>query len=301
MKFVIITPVRNEEQYISITMKCMIRQTVMPIEWIVVNDGSTDNTEIIIKELMERNSFIKYVCLKDRGFRKPGQGVIEAFYEGFKKIENTDYDILAKLDGDLEFPPDTLEKISNAFKNHPKLGITGGTRYERKKNQGPFRKVLVPKGFVGGPFKFYRKQCFEDIDGLTKRAGWDGVDTIKANMNGWRTGEIESLKIVHLKPTGTAECEGLIKACEKYGDVCYYMGGYLWYFFLRIIGRSLEARNPKVGYHILRGYLRSKKKNEPRESHEFRSYLKKKQAQNMIYWFKLAVKGYREDERKRQI
>jgi len=290
MKIVIITPVRNEEKYISTTIKCMLEQTLRPVEWIIVNDGSTDNTEKEINRFLYKSSFIRLVSIKNRGYRKPAKGVIETFYQGFKKVESNDYDILAKFDGDLKFPPDMLEKISYAFRNDEKLGITGGVRYERKSKNGPFRKVLVPKGFVGGPFKFYRKMCFDDIGGLIKRAGWDGVDTIKAQMNGWATGEIDSLKIIHLKPTGTSKGEGLIKAWEKYGDVSYYMGGYIWYFLLRVFLRSLEGRSPRVGYYMINGYLKSKSANENRETSEFRNFLKKKQRQNISYWINLASK-----------
>jgi len=290
MKIVIITPVRNEASYIPVTMKCMIQQTLLPAEWIIVNDGSTDNTESVIRELMKGHTFIKYICLNNRGFRKPGQGVIETFYEGFKRIERNNYNIIAKFDGDLEFQPDMLEKISNVFKNDPELGITGGTRYERKSIDDKFRKVLVPKGFVGGPFKFYQKKCFKDIGGLIKRAGWDGVDTIKANMKGWKTGEIDSLKIIHLKPTGMAKGEGLAKACMKYGDVSYYMGGYLWYFLLRVIGRSIETCNLKVGYYMLKGYLSSKRNKLQRESYKFRTFLKRKQIDNLNYWLKCVLR-----------
>lgn len=289
MKIIIITPVRNEEQYIKITIECMLVQTILPIKWIIVNDGSTDETEKIVREFMKEASFIECVSLPDRGYRKPGQGVIEAFYEGLKKIIATDYDIISKFDADLKFPPDTLEKICNAFRDDPKLGITGGTRYEQINNNGVFKKVLVPKEFVGGPNKFYRKKCFEDIGGLILRAGWDGVDTIKANMKGWRTGEIESLKFIHLKPTGTAKGEGLSRACEKYGDVSYYMGGYVWYFILRVIGRSVRAGNPKVGYYMVMGYVKAKRNNVIRESHEFRRFLKRNQIKNMVYWFKQAL------------
>lgn len=292
MKIVIITPVRNEEQYISVTINCMLKQTILPIEWIIVDDGSTDNTGTIIKNQIQGHSFIKYVSLKDRGFRKPGKGVVETFYEGYKRIENRDYDILAKFDGDLEFPTNTLEEVSKAFNSDPRLGVTGGTRYERSRIKGSLKKVIVPKGFVGGPFKFYRRKCFEDINGLIKRAGWDGVDTVKANMKCWRTGEIESLKILHLQPTGTSIGEGLIKACEKYGDVSYYMGGYFWYFLLRAIGRSLESRNPKVGYYMISGYLKSRNNNEAREQGDFRMFLKKNQIQNVRNWVKLLF-GFR--------
>ena len=267
----------------------MTEQALFPDEWIIVNDGSTDKTGTIIQKVLKKYKFIKYLQLPDRGYRKPGKGVVEAFNEGLKKISIKDYDILAKFDGDLKFPPDTLESIRNAFLKNPKLGITGGTRYERLNNTGPFKKAYVPYGFICGDHKFYRKQCFEHINGLIPRAGWDGIDTIKANMKGWETWEIEDLKIFHLRQDGTAKGEGLKKAFEKDGDINYYMGGYLWYFFLRVILRSIQRRNQKIGYYMINGYLKSKRNNIVRESDDFRKFLKKVQLKNMIYWIKLAL------------
>ncbi len=291
MRIIVITPTRNESAHIPITLQCMSKQTRPPLKWIIVDDGSSDNTGEIVKEFMQNAGFIEYVRLSDRGYRKPGAGVVEAFYEGYKKIGQTDYDAIAKFDADQEFPPDFLAKIGEAFRKDPSLGITGPTQYERHGASGQLRKTMVPEGFVGGPHKFYRRQCFEDIGGLIHRAGWDGVDAIRANMKGWTTGEIPDLAINHLRPTGTAKGEGLEKACEKYGDISYYMGGYFWYFMLRVAGRSLEGRNPRIGYHMMKGYFRSKMQKISRESADFRDFLKKKQKENMRYWIRLALKG----------
>lgn len=290
MKITVVTPVRNEEKYISITMDCMCKQTVLPVIWVIINDGSSDGTERIIYDYMKKFNFIRYVYLPDRGYRKPAYGVIEAFYRGLKELGNEDFDVLSKFDADLEFPNDTLEKVIQAFRDNPQLGITGGTRYEKRNNRGEYRKVIVPKGFVGGPFKFYRKKCFHDIGALVNGPGWDGVDTIKANMKGWETYELESLKIIHLKSTGSAKGEGIKKAYEKDGYINYYMGGYLWYFALRIIRISLRMRNPMIGYYMIRGYLQPKQNNKPRESKEFRKYLKKIQITNTINWTKHFIK-----------
>jgi glycosyltransferase involved in cell wall biosynthesis len=286
MKIIIISAVRNEGKYITHTIESMINQTTLPHKWVIVNDGSTDNTEIVVKKYLNDYPFIEYIHLPDRGYRKPAQGVIETFYQGYNCVKHIDHDIVAKFDADLKFPPDTLESIIAEFRKNPKLGITGGTRYERHTFNGQYKKVLVPKGFVGGPYKFYRKECFEDIGGLIVRAGWDGVDSVRANMKNWQTGEIETLKIYHLKPTGTASGEGLKRACEKYGDVSYYMGGYFWYFLFRVVGRSLLVRNPLVGYYMFAGYLKSMNDRAGRESKEFRKYLKKQQIENTKYWIR---------------
>lgn len=282
VRIAVITPTRNEAQYIRTTIECMSNQTVLPMKWIIVNDGSTDGTGNIIQEyLNDKYPFIEYMTLPDRGYRKPGQGVIEAFYHGFNRLGSLDYDVIAKFDADLEFPPDTLEKIGKAFQNDPLLGITGGTQYEQLNSRGPFRKLYAPQGYVCGPSKFYRLQCLKEIGGLIPRAGWDGVDIVRANMHGWKTGSIGSLRINHLKPTGMAAGEGLRKSSEKYGDVSYFMGGYKWYFALRLIARSLESKNPKVGYFMLKGYLNSFMRKEPREQKDFRSFLKQMQREHV--------------------
>jgi hypothetical protein len=106
-------------------------------------------------------------------------------------------------------------------------------------------------------------------------------------MSGWETGEIEDLKIYHLKPTGMAKGEGLKKACEKYGDVSYYMGGYFWYFMLRVIGRSINGGNIKIGYYMITGYIKSILNKEKRETKEFRKYLKRVQLKNTTYWYSI--------------
>ena len=126
------------------------------------------------------------------------QGVVQAFYAGSKKIEHLDYDVIAKMDGDLQFPRETFQTIAKRFLDEPKFGVTGVVRYERTTRQDQMKRVTVAKGHVTGAFKFYRKECFEDIGGLIPRAGWDGVDIVRARMKGWETGEIDSRKLLPL-------------------------------------------------------------------------------------------------------
>jgi glycosyltransferase involved in cell wall biosynthesis len=286
VKIIIITPVRDEEEYIKFTIESVIVQTLLPYKWVIVDDGSADNTGKIIQPYVDKVPFLQYVRVDDRGYRKPGQGVVQAFYKGFKKIEHLDYDVIAKMDGDLQFGKEAFQTIAERFEAEPKLGVTGLVRYERTTKEDELKRVTVAKGHVTGAFKFYRKKCFEDIGGLVPRAGWDGVDIVKARMKGWETGEIDSLKLFHLRPTGTAKGEGLKKAYEKYGDISYYMGGYFWYFILRVIVRSLKRRNPRIGFHMMKGYLTSRKNGLERESTDFRAALRKLQLERMAFSMK---------------
>ncbi|MBD3343451.1 MAG: glycosyltransferase [Chitinivibrionales bacterium] len=286
MKLVVITPTRNEEYFLEKTIHDMRKQTVFPDEWIIVNDGSTDKTEEVVRKHRLSNDFIHYVQLDDRGYRKPGTGVMEAFYEGFNRIRCTDYDIVAKFDSDLSFQPDTIELILNRLQRHPTLGITGGARYEKIPGRKDLKKAYLPKGFVGGPCKFYRRKCFEAIGGLIKRAGWDGVDIIRAQMKGWRTYELDPPRLIHLKPTGLAGGEGIKRAALKYGNVSYFMGGYFWYFMLRALFRSIQCRNTTYCVYMMKGYLSSFMQKEIQETQEFREYLKKFQLMHLQSFLK---------------
>jgi len=281
MKVLIITPVRNEEQFIATTIQAMAKQTILPDLWVIVDDGSDDRTGEIIQEESANLPFIKYLRIQDRGFRKPGGGVVDAFYSGFDSVSGFEFDVVAKFDGDLDFQDDLIELLIEAFQKNPKLGVTGGTRIEQIGGQGPLKEIAVPEGYVGGMSKFYRRECFEDIEGLVRRAGWDGVDTIKANMHGWETGHIGHIKIHHLRPTGTAVGEGLRRAGLKYGNTSYYMGGYFWHFLLHVLKQSLFHKSIRLGYSMLDGFFSAMKNKEPRESTEFRKTVKKRQIRNL--------------------
>ena len=100
-KYVVVTPVRDEEAYLPLTIGSMVKQTVRPQEWIIVDDGSKDGTSCIIAEAERQNPWIRGVRRGDRGFRKWGAGIIEAFYDGFHALRCTDWEFMAKLDGDL--------------------------------------------------------------------------------------------------------------------------------------------------------------------------------------------------------
>ena len=120
-KYVIITPVRNEEKYIETTIKSIISQTIKPLEWVIVNDGSTDNTGKIIDSFARQLGWISTLHRIDRGFRKSGGGVIESFYEGFNSLKADQYEFVIKLDGDLSFDPDYFERCFEYFNRIPHM------------------------------------------------------------------------------------------------------------------------------------------------------------------------------------
>ena len=126
IKYVIITPVRDEENYVAKTVRSVAAQTVLPTEWIIVNDGSSDRTGEILDECATQFPWMRVIHRENRGFRKSGGGVIEAFNDGFNALSRTNWDFLVKLDGDLTLPADYFEKCFEHFEQQPTLGIGGG-------------------------------------------------------------------------------------------------------------------------------------------------------------------------------
>ena len=211
-KYVVITPVRDEEAYLPLSIESMVRQTIRPVEWVIVNDGSKDRTAEIIEEAASEYPWIRAVHRTDRGYRKWGAGIIEAFYDGFNSLTCKDWDFMSKLDGDLSFEPEYFEGTFKKFAENPRIGIGGGVLYHYEEG----RKVLErnPTFHVRGGAKIFRRECWDALGGLWVGPGSDTVDEVKANMLGWTTMSFADLHMIHHRPTGASwgplgrRCEG---------------------------------------------------------------------------------------------
>jgi len=220
IRYVIISPVRDEEHFVTGTVQSVLQQTIRPAEWILVNDGSSDRTGEILDGYAREHAWIKVVHRPNRGFRKSGGGVVEAFYDGFKTLQSTDWDFIVKLDGDLTFPPDYFERCFDCFRKDARLGVGGGTIYHVL--DGQERIEQVPQFHVRGATKIYKRKCWEDIGGLQVVTGWDTIDEVKANMLGWTTRSFPDIKLCQQRPTGTAESRW--KDLVKCGRARYVSG-----------------------------------------------------------------------------
>ena len=255
-KYVVITPVRDEEANLPHTFECMLRQTILPAEWIIVNDGSTDNTRGIVDGYASRYPWIRGVHRENRGFRKPGGGVVEAFNEGYRTLQTQEWEFIVKFDGDLSFDPDYFERCFRNFEQDPKLGVGGGTICYVIDGIKEFEEA--PAFHVRGATKIYRRSCWEAIGGFWPAPGWDTMDEVKANSLGWSTMSFKDLHLVHHRPTG--EADGFWSGLVKYGRA-NYICGYHPLFMLGKFARRLTVKPPILGafaliYGYVTGYLK---------------------------------------------
>ena len=228
-KYVVITPVRNEAEHIERTLESMARQTLPPLHWVIVDDGSTDGTPAILAGAAARYPWLTVVRRGDRGFRKSGGGVVEAFDDGYAALPTSDWDYVVKLDGDLWFEPDYFERCLKHFDTDPRLGIAGGRVRVKKAGEWRIDSPGDPLFHVRGATKIYRRECWNVIQPLIRQPGWDTVDEVRANMRGWTTRSIADVAVFQQRATGSVD--GAWRNWVKNG-VANYVTGYHPLFML---------------------------------------------------------------------
>ena len=279
-KYVIISPVRNEEDFLEITLQCVADQTIQPTEFIIVNDGSADRSPEIMKKFVDRYSWIKMVD-RPKGRHRPGDGVVEAFYTGYDLLTTRDWDYIVKLDGDLRFDAHYFEFQIKAMEEDAQLGMTSGKTYQPRGN----RLVLdqMPDDHVRGPAKFYRRACFEAIGGLSKVWGWDTIDELKAQTLGWRTQSYRDLVLVHYKPIGFRQTN-IYQRELRVGERQHYLG----YHPLFAISRGLYIMFKKpyfiAGMLNIAGFIiAALQKSIQHEDRVMIRHLRKKQLERLFF------------------
>ena len=293
-RYVLISPCRDEAAYLRATIATVAAQSVPPSRWIIVDDGSTDETPQILAEAAEEYGFIEIVHRVDRGERKVGPGVIEAFYEGLSHIRLDDFDYLCKLDCDLEMPPRYFETIMRHFEEDSRLGTMSGKLYVR------YGEELVHE-YCGdensvGPAKFYRVGCFTDIGGFVREVSWDGIDGHMCRMRGWiaQSSDVSDLRIVHLRRMGSSE-KSFWTGRLRWGKGKWFMGSAWYYVLVLSIFRAFERPFVTSGLGILLGYLRAMLTGVQRfEDKEFRTHLRRYEFQSLIHGKKGAMRRYHE-------
>jgi glycosyltransferase involved in cell wall biosynthesis len=261
-RYVVVTPVRDEEKHVEATIKSVACQTIPPYEWVIVDDGSTDSTGKIIDQYAAQYPWIQVVHRPNRGYRKAGGGVMEAFYAGYNALRYADWEFIVKLDGDLTFSPDYFEKCFQHFSTQPLLGIGGGDICHSL--SGKLKLEANPRFHVRGATKIYRKGCWDAIGGLWMAPGWDTIDEVKANMMGWKTYSFPELRLLHHRFTGSAE--GLLRDRVKHGLACYISGYHPLFVAAKCVSRLVQKPYLIGAAAILYGFLRGYVTRAPRVS-----------------------------------
>ena len=281
-RYLLISPCRNEAAYMRQTLDTVAAQSLTPAKWVIVDDGSTDETAQILAEYAARFGWMEIVTRTDRGFRAVGPGVVDAFYTGYEVVNPDDYDFLCKLDLDLRLPPQYFELLIQRMAQDPRIGTCSGKAY-----------LEAPQGLVNerhgdenslGMTKFYRVSCFKEIGGFVREVGWDGIDGHRCRMLGWRacSWDNEELRFVHLRTMGASD-RGILTGRFRQGYGQYFMGPGLLY--LMASGVSKMSQRPYVigQLAVLWGWVLSALRGRRRYADpEFRKFLRRYQRRALV-------------------
>ena len=258
MNFYIVIPAHNEEKNIAQALQSIVKQKLKPKKLVVVNDNSSDHTRQIIDDFTKRFKWIQKVENKSSNAHLPGLKIINAFYKGYKTLDDK-YDVLCKFDADMVFEQDYLLNLKVNFEKNPSLGMAGGVCYVKKEKVWVLEN-LNRNDHIRGGIKAYRKNCFLQIGKLKRSIGWDTIDELLAKYYKWEILVDESLKVKHLRPTGVNYSPN---AALLQGEATYRMR--LGWLLTLIIGlkRALVNQNIRVIWSYLKGYSIAKKNRTP--------------------------------------
>lgn len=253
MKYVLITPARNEDRFITKTLDSMVAQTVLPERWVIVDDGSADRTAQIVGEYAARYPWIELVK-RPQGLDRSFASKVEAFNAGLERLKSFQFDVIGNLDADLSFDSGYLEFLLQKFSEDSRLGVAGTPFLENGYDSA--RDSFEGENHVAGGCQLFRRECFEEIGGyVPNRAGgidWIAVTTVR--MRGWTTRSFPEKRFHHYRTLGTAG-RGTLSALFSYGEKDYYLGGSPVWELFRVTYRMAKRPVLLGGFALLSGYI----------------------------------------------
>jgi poly-beta-1,6-N-acetyl-D-glucosamine synthase len=255
LRYVLVTPARNEEEYLERTIESVVSQTIKPVRWVIVSDGSTDRTDEIGKRAAAAHPWIQLVRMPERRSRDFA-GKVGAFKVGREHLADLDYDVIGSLDADITFVPEYFEYLLDKFAEDSSLGLAG-TPFDEGGKVYDYRFSSLDH--VSGACQLFRRACYEQIGGYQplEGGGIDVVAVLSARMTGWRTQTFTEQRCIHLRPMGSANHGVRVVAFFRLGERAYRLGFHpLWQ-----VCRSLyqTTRQPYVtgGAALAAGYFSS--------------------------------------------
>lgn len=271
-KYVLITPARNEAEYIELTLQSAVAQTVRPLRWVIVSDGSTDGTDEIVRKYTREHPWIELVCLAPRAERH-FSGKVYAFNAGYERVKELPYDVIASLDGDISFDGEYFDFLLQRLAGDPALGLVGTPFQEHGTPVYDYRFVSIEH--VSGACQVFRRRCFEEIGGYVpmKGGGIDYVAVMSARMKGWKTRTFTEKVCHHHRPMGTAQ-NAILAARFKTGTKDYVLGSHPAWELFRTAYQMTRKPLAVGGLALAAGYFwawfRRAERPVPRELVAFR-------------------------------
>jgi poly-beta-1,6-N-acetyl-D-glucosamine synthase len=271
LTYAVVTPAKDEADRLAVLARSLTAQSVPPRTWLIVDNGSTDQTPAVIAELGRRHPWIHALSVQPVEDIARGAPIVRAFHAGIGAL-GSGHDIVAKVDADITLEPDYFERLLDAFAADSRLGIASGTCYELQ--NGSWRQRFGTGANVWGAARAYRAECLAEVLPFEERIGWDGVDVIKANVRGWRTATLLDLPFRHHRLEAARE-QGRWHGWSVQGDAAHFMGYRFAYLVLRTL---FHARKDPFALGMLWGYaVAGLRRRPPIADPSVREYVRREQ------------------------
>jgi poly-beta-1,6-N-acetyl-D-glucosamine synthase len=254
--YVLITPARNEEELLGQTIQSVLKQTIRPVKWVIVSDGSTDGTEELVRRWAREHDWIELVILPQREERHFA-GKVRAFNAGYERVRNLDYAVIGNLDADVTFEEeDHFEFMLGEFARNPRLGVAG-SGYREGEVVYPYRFTSLED--VAGACQLFRRRCFEEIGGYPelKSGGIDVIAVFSAQTKGWQTRTFPQKMFRHHRKVGSAQHENVYAKLLHEGSKDYILGSHPGWEVLRSVYQVKNRPYVIGGMLLLAGYMRA--------------------------------------------
>lgn len=260
----LVSPGRNEAKYMRRTLDSVIAQTQRPDLWLIVDDGSTDESPEILAQYAAEHEWIRILRKPDRGHRAVGPGVIEAFYFGLDTVNLEDFEYVCKLDLDLDLPEGYFAELIARMEANPRIGSCSGKPYF-KSSSGRMVSEKCGDEMSVGMTKFYRVACFLEIGGFVREVMWDAIDCHTSRQRGWIACSWDDLELrfEHLRPMGSSQ-KGILTGRMRHGFGQYYMGSDFVYFTATCVYRMAHPPFVIGGLASWWGYVSAWMRGLPR-------------------------------------
>jgi glycosyltransferase involved in cell wall biosynthesis len=271
LRYALVSPVRDEASNLPRLAECLAAQTAGPTAWVIVDNGSTDETREIARGLAEAHSWVTFLELP--GERTPTRGatIVRAFLAGVDALPEIP-EIVVKLDADLSMESDYFRRLLDAFEADAALGIASGICLEEV--DGEWRLQHVTRNHVRGAARAYRRECLRDVQPLVEGLGWDGVDELKAQTRGWVVRSLPDLELRHHRALGMRD-RRVAKWVDQ-GDMAYFMSYRPSYLLARTAYRAVADPSALA---MVYGYVRALARRGPRyEDQMVRRLLREQQS-----------------------
>jgi glycosyltransferase involved in cell wall biosynthesis len=284
-KYVLITPARNEANSIELTIQSVVAQTIRPMKWVIVSDGSSDETDNIVDKYIGANPWIELVRMPDRRERDFA-GKVHAFNAGYARVKNLDYEVIGSLDADISFDEGYFSLLLRKMSEDPELGLVGTPFKDGPNAIYDYRFVSIEH--VSGACQLFRRECFEQIGGYVPVKGGciDHIAVISARMKGWKTRTFTEKVSLHHRPMGTAQ-DSLLTARFRNGRKDYVIGNHPVWELCRVSYQITKKPLVLGGVMLMSGYVWAMIRRVRRPvSAELVAFYRREQIQRLRKFFK---------------